>query len=111
MNAPIQPAEPQTAESQPAEAVEAPRVIRTAHEHGHFYSPVVDPEELLPHLARLWPQNPSVLGIDFNDAEHERILRDVFPKYLPDYDYPEHLEETDELDRFYTQNSQFSWLD
>jgi Methyltransferase domain len=94
-----------------SQSEEWPRVIRTAFEPGHFYSPVVDPKDLLPHQSRLWPANPNVLGIDFNDVQHEHLLRDVFPKYLSDYDYPERLEDADDLDRFYTQNSQFSWLD
>jgi hypothetical protein len=83
--------------------------IRTAHENGHFYSPIVNPAEL--DAARLWPARPEIIGIDFDDASHQRILREVFPHYLGLYDYPEHLEETPDLTQFYTQNSQFSWLD
>ncbi len=83
--------------------------VKTAHENGHFYSPVVNPAEL--DVERLWPPHPHVPGIDFNDASHERILREAFPRFMPQYDYPEHLEETAELRDFYTQNSQFSWLD
>ncbi|HZX92517.1 MAG TPA: class I SAM-dependent methyltransferase [Rudaea sp.] len=83
--------------------------IKTAHEKGHFYSPIVNPGEL--DAARLWPARPEIIGIDFDDASHESILREVFPRYLGLYDYPEHLEETPDLTQFYTQNSQFSWLD
>src|SRR5262249_14003328 len=54
---------------------------------------------------------PQIVGIDFNDASHERILRQTFPRFIRDYDYPERLEKTSKLTRFYTQNSQFSWLD
>lgn len=86
-----------------------PPLIKTAHENGHFYSPIVDPAEL--DTARLWPAHPQIVGIDFDDASHERILREVFPRFMTDYDYPEHLDETPELAQFYTQNSQFSWLD
>lgn len=84
-------------------------ILKTAHENGHFYSPIVNPAEL--DAARLWPERPEILGIDFNDAGHERILREAFPRFLGQYDYPEHLDETSELTQFYTQNSQFSWLD
>ncbi len=80
-----------------------------AHEAGHFYSPVVDTATLDPE--RLWPPQPEVLGMDFNDASHRQILEQAFARFLPDYDYPEHGPEDDQLDFFYTQNSQFSWLD
>lgn len=83
--------------------------IRAAHSNGHFYSPVVDPAELDPE--RIWPENPQVLGIDFNDSAHERILREAFPRFMPEFDYPELLDESPELGEFYIRNSQFSWLD
>ncbi len=83
--------------------------IQTAHPNGHFYSPVVDPAEL--NAGRVWPHEPKILGIDFDDASHERILRETLPRFMADYDYPERLEETPQLCDFYTQNSQFSWLD
>lgn len=89
----------------------AKKIIKTAHEPGHFYSPVVDPDELIGQAARLWPDCPKIIGIDFNDAEQEYLLREVFPQHMPSYDYPERLEESDNLTSFYTQNSQFSWLD
>lgn len=83
-----------------------------AHPNGHFYSPVVDAADAAAREAEIWPASPQVLGIDFNDASHEHVLRDVFPRYLPDYDYAEHAPSDDNgLDRFYTRNSQFSWLD
>lgn len=86
------------------------REIRTNHPNGHFYSPVVNPAELDPEF--IWPQTPGpILGIEFNDASHKRMLTEVFPRFMPEYDYPEYLEETPELCDFYTQNSQFSWLD
>jgi hypothetical protein len=83
--------------------------IKSAHPNGHFYSPVVDPASLDPD--RLWPANPSVVGIDFNDASHEGILREVFPCFMTEYDYPERLAETSQLTAFFTQNTQYSWLD
>lgn len=90
-------------------AEQAPQVV-TAHPNGHFYSPVVDPSEL--NIESLWPEPPRPIpGIDFNDDSHQKILSEVFPRLLQDYDYPEHLDETPELIDFYTQNSQFSWLD
>lgn len=79
---------------------------------GHFYSPVVDTEDILSRFDEIWPSPPRpVLGIDPNDAYHLRVLREVFPRHIAAYDYPEVLEDTPNLDRFYTRNSQFSWLD
>jgi len=83
--------------------------VKTAHENGHFYSPIVDPRTL--NAAQLWPAHPDIIGVDFNDDSHEAILRDVFPRFMAEYDYPERLEETPDLKQFFTQNSQFSWLD
>lgn len=84
----------------------------TSHPPGHFYSPVVDPATLGARVAELWPAQPRILGIDFNDDSHLHLLRDVLPRYLPEYDYAEQDEGGDEqLERFYTRNSQFSWLD
>src|SRR5579871_2869742 len=87
------------------------RPIILSAEPGHFYSPIVDPNDFEDREERIWPADPMILGIDFDDAGHEYLLRDVFPKHIGAYDYPERLEETAELTQFFTQNSQFSWLD
>jgi len=78
---------------------------------GHFYSPIVDPASLAPLRGALWPANPTVAGIDFNDESHRRVLAQWFPRYMRDYDYPEHLDGSTGAARFHTQNSQFTWLD
>jgi len=78
---------------------------------GHFYSPVVDPGELKAERNRLWPEKPVIVGVDFNDDGHRRILTEVFPQYVKLYDYPELLPEERGLVDFYTRNNQFSWLD
>lgn len=78
---------------------------------GHFYSPVVDAGDIAAREATIWPAVPQVLGIDFNDASHQRVLDEWYPQYFPDYDYPEELQETAQLSNFYTRNPQFSWLD
>ena len=93
------------------EAVAEDPVIRTAFPNGHFYSPVVDPLEVALHADRLWPEKPECRGFDFGRERHRAILEDVLPRHLPRYDYPEMLEETPALDRFFTRNSQFGWLD
>lgn len=78
---------------------------------GHFYSPIVDTEALAEERARIWPADPQVAGIEFDDASHRHVLQDVLPRQLPAYDYPETLPDSDTLTSFYTRNSQFSWLD
>jgi hypothetical protein len=78
---------------------------------GHFDSPLVDVGEVATRRAQLWPQRPTVLGVDFNDESHRRILTEAFPRWIADYDYPEQGSDDETLERFYTRNSQFSWLD
>ncbi len=84
---------------------------KACYDDGHFYSPVVDTKDIVERELAIWPTAPQVLGIDFNDASHERVLDEWFPQYFCDYDYPEQLQETAQLNSFYTCNSQFSWLD
>ena len=86
-----------------------PAEIATAHPNGHFYSPVVDPSQI--DAMRTWPARPEIIGIDFGDAEHERILREAFARHMPAFDYPERRDEGAEPTQFFTQNPAFSWLD
>jgi hypothetical protein len=87
------------------------RMIKTAHPNGHFYSPVVDPAELMQRIEELYPENPTALGIDFRDDDQLHLIESALSKHMGLYDYPEHGPRDGELDHFYTQNSQFSWLD
>ncbi|OQW90754.1 MAG: hypothetical protein BWK79_18900 [Beggiatoa sp. IS2] len=75
---------------------------------GHFYSPIVNIEDIKQAQAKIWPSSPQVLGINFNDASHQHFLTQEFPQYLKDYDYP--LEKTAD-NRFFHNNPNFSWLD
>ncbi len=76
---------------------------------GHFYSPIVDPEELCEREETVWAERP-VRGIEFDEAATDRILTEWFPRHIDAYDYPEH-EDRSRPHRFYSRNSQFSWLD
>lgn len=89
--------------------VQAPATRKTLFPPGHFYSPVVDVEELRSQEARVWPATPEILGIDFNDAHHELVLRQYFPAFYPDFDYPKQSDGNPLT--FYIENDQFSWLD
>lgn len=118
--------EPETAVQSPAELEEAslpvealaPESTASAPLYefpgfppGHFYSPIVDVEQIKADAGRIWRDDREVLGINFNEDSHRFLLEQVFPLYLKDFDYPEQLEETPELNRFFTLNSQFGWLD
>ncbi|MDR0770518.1 MAG: hypothetical protein LBE75_04900 [Burkholderiales bacterium] len=86
--------------------------VRTGFPAGHFYSPDIDPEELTERESEIWPVTPlPVLGIDFNERSHRQILSEDFPRFIGDYDYPEKENEVKQAHDFFTQNSQFSWLD
>ncbi len=85
--------------------------IKTAHPNGHFYSPVVDPEDLKGRISELYQANPMACGIDFNPASHAQLIEQALARFMPEYDYPENGPEDESLDFFYTCNSQFSWLD
>jgi hypothetical protein len=84
---------------------------KPAFPNGHFYSPIVDVSEIQAHEERLWDADKEVLGIEFDPARHDWILRNWFPRHMGKYRYPERLTESPELSVFYTKNSQFSWLD
>ena len=85
--------------------------INGAHPNGHFYSPVTDPHELAARLDELYPSNPQAVGVVFDDVAIERALIEVLAPMLEAYDYPEVGPDDADLSHFYTQNSQFSWLD
>lgn len=91
----------------------AEKEISGAFPAGHFYSPIVNPAELLAKSSSIWPlEAPPVLGIDFNRKAHELVLDTWFPRHISKYDYPEVLDEHNKDEsHFYTRNSQFSWLD
>jgi hypothetical protein len=86
--------------------------IKPAHPNGHFYSPIVNPEEVGEYADRLWPAGrPVVRDIDFNDDFHRHVLTELYPKFFGDYDYPEEGVADTDLKGFYTRNGQYSWLD
>jgi hypothetical protein len=78
---------------------------------GHFYSPTIDFEEVVRDGARIWPSDPIVQGVDFNEPFHRKVLTELFPDFIGDYDYPDKLEESDSLGEFFSDNPFFGWLD
>ena len=78
---------------------------------GHFYSPVVDRDEIRERSQDLWPHSPQpLLGIDFNDESHISILRQDFPQFINEYNYPEAGDDTAQQG-YFSGNSQFGHLD
>ena len=84
--------------------------VKRAGKEGRFYSPVCDPVGLAKERERIWPENPTTPGIDYNEQFHRHVLTELFPKFYPNYKYPEHSP-AGAPTTFYTQNSQFGWLD
>src|ERR1051325_362556 len=78
---------------------------------GHYYSPVVNPLDIEERATSIWPEAPEVLGIDFRPAEHQRILTEVFPRFIGDFAYAELESDRASKSDFYSRNSQFEWLD
>ena len=102
-----EPAEP---EAPTPEAVnEGPRPA--AFPDGHFYSPVVNTADMEARRLEIWPPDPELPGIEFDDAFEQQVLRELLPRYLRDFDYPETgTEDAPDL-RFFVRNGQFSYLD
>ncbi len=87
-------------------------LVRQAHSPGHFYSPDIDPDELALRQNEVWPATPRpMLGVVFDDDQHRAVLTDLFPRFMPDYDFVEKEDQVENDYQFYTQNSQYSWMD
>ena len=79
---------------------------------GHFYSPVVDPTEVERRADRIWsPRHQSMGGVDLRMERQAAFLRDDVARFLPDYSYPLHREETEHPHQFYRENGMFERLD
>jgi hypothetical protein len=76
---------------------------------GHFYSPIVDTDELRARQSSVWASPPTILGIDFNDAYHRKVLGEYFPAYYGEFVYPSRPNGNWLM--FHVENDQFSWLD
>lgn len=83
---------------------------KPAFQNGHFYSPIVNIKEIKADESRIWPERPTIHGIDFNDKGHLDFI-DFCHTIMPEFDYP--YEPNPELKgwEFYFNNSQFSYLD
>ena len=79
--------------------------------NGHFYSPVIDPRQVEAAADRIWPARPDVRGLDFNAAFQRRLLDEIFPRYIGDYDYPQTAAPETHPHAFLASNPACAWLD
>lgn len=82
--------------------------------NGHFYSPVVDTDELRGREGELWRRREVLPGIDLNPSAQRYVLEQVFPRHFPKFDYG--AQQQDAVDAegrqaYFTDNDQFSHID
>lgn len=83
-------------------------------ENGHFYSPVVDTEELRGREGQLWARRETLPGIDFRPDAQRHVLEQVFPRHFSKFDYVSRQEDSfdgDGRQRYFVDNDQFSHID
>lgn len=77
---------------------------------GHFYSPVIDPEELRQRQNHIWPHPPKPMpGVDFNPSGQRALLHQLQP-YVADFNYGTESEKTTPH-CFFEPNGRFESLD
>lgn len=88
--------------------------INSLFENGHFYSPVVNPTDIEARRNEIWNWPQGAAGIDFNREAQLDLLEHVFPKHLPNFNYPKAAADAvDDQGRqgYFLDNDQFSNLD
>lgn len=85
-----------------------PKILPSIFESGHFYSPIVDPASLDPNV--IWHGRAEVAGINLRPEQHLKVLTEMFPRWIADYDYPDQGDPNHPAG-FFNFNNQFSWLD
>lgn len=64
-------------------------MLKPAFSDGHFYSPIIDPDEVGSARSRIWREHPrDPPGVDFRAAEQRSLLRSLAAP-AQDFDYPE----------------------
>lgn len=78
---------------------------------GHFYSPVVDVNDVSARRQAIWPAEPPMpLGISLNAAGQRSFLESAFATFVDAFDYPERPDGLPAW-AYYTGNTEFGWLD
>lgn len=81
-------------------------------EHGfhllehHFYRPIPDTREL---PQKLWDEVSECAGIDFRGDAQLALMRDLFPQYMPECDFP--TEPSDDPREFHLGSGAFEAVD
>ena len=78
---------------------------------GHFYSPVVDPDEIRRQEDRIWPDQPLMPGVDLRGEEQRRFIHEQIDKYYGDFDYPVDQAGCVEEYDFFLKNGLYEQLD
>lgn len=74
----------------------------------HIYEPIPDRREL-GRRKDLWENESELVGIDINSDAQLRLLRDVFPAYRGEYEFPKH--KTQIASEYYLENGNFGTVD
>lgn len=85
-------------------------MLRPAFPDGHFYSPVIDPDEVYLARQRIWPDKPqNPYGIDLRPDSQRELLRSL-SAVAKEFDYPETAPRPHVV-QFYERNGKFEGLD
>lgn len=76
---------------------------------GHFYSPIVDPEDMRAREKSIWKSCKDMPGIDMRVAEQHELLRQLKP-HVAFIDYPQE-QPTDDPTTYFYANDQYPMLD
>lgn len=76
---------------------------------GHFYSPIVDVEQLKKDRMRIWPEkvDDAIEGVDLHQKEQVALLEN-FATYYAEMPFPE---EKSPATRYYLSNEYYSYTD
>jgi hypothetical protein len=72
----------------------------------HFHQPIPDTRTL---GDEIWDKTSELVGIDMNTKRQLELLAEVFPKFIPECDFPR--EQTEILYKFYRKNGAFLSVD
>lgn len=81
-----------------------PSQFRTSYPDGHFYSPMVDPDDIARRAPQIWPPVPPTRGLDWRDADQLRLFATLLPAMLD-------MRDTMNDGWHFQDNTQFTGLD
>lgn len=83
--------------------------VSTLYPAGHFYSPVVDSEELAARQEKIWHGRDEMPGVEWNARQQLGLLQNVFKEYAAEIVYP--MDPPATGIGYYYNNDQFPMLD